>query len=215
MSTNALEGLRARKKERTRTDLTEAGLRLFAERGFDGVTVEDIAAAVDVSTRTFYRYFPSKEDLLLGDFDELLDTLRRAFLAQPPDLPVMAAVRGALLELSQTYEGLATESLRKARIVDATPSLRVRQAERQSAWDQILGPLVAARIGDEGEPSLRAQIIAGCALSAMRVAFARWRVDGGQARFTDLLAEALDLLGSSFGEDPSTAEARSGRARRR
>jgi AcrR family transcriptional regulator len=198
---DAAAGLRERKKERTHQDLVEAGLRMFAERGFDAVTVEDIAAEVDVSPRTFYRYFATKEDLLLDDLSTALDVLRRSFLAQPADLPVMAAVRAVLMEVTQTYEGLARQKLQRARIVEATPSLKFRHAERQTAWEQVLAPLVSERIGDPpGDPSLKAQLIASCAMAALRVAFSAWRVDEGKVRLTDLVAEALDLLSGSFGE---------------
>ncbi len=179
----------------------EAGLRMFAERGFDAVTVEDIAAEVDVSPRTFYRYFPTKEDLLLDDLSAALDVLRRSFLSQPSELATMVALRAALLEVTKAYEGLARRSLQRARIVEATPSLKVRQAERQTAWEQVLAPLVAERMGDPpGEPSLKAQLIASCSLAALRVAFAAWRVDEGKLRLTDLTASALDLLSNRFGE---------------
>ena len=121
---------------------------MFTERGFDAVTVEDIAAEVDVSPRTFYRYFAAKEDLVLEDISEALDVLRQAFLAQPADLPAMAAVRSALLDVTKNYEGLARQKLQRARIIEATPSLQLRQAERHTAWEQVLVPLVSERIGD-------------------------------------------------------------------
>lgn len=195
-----MEGLRARKKERTYQDLIEAGLRMFAARGFDAVTVEDISAEVDISPRTFYRYFPTKEDLLLDDLSTALDVLRRSFLAQPADLPVMAALRGALVEVTKSYEGLGRRKLQRARIVESTPSLKVRQAERQTAWEQALAPLVSERLGDPpGAPSLRAQVIAGCAVAAVRVAFAAWRVDEGRVALTALVEDALNLLSDNFG----------------
>lgn len=172
---------------------------MFADRGFDAVTVEDIAAEVDVSPRTFYRYFATKEDLLLDDLSLALDVLRESFLAQPPELAPMAALRAALLQVSESYEGLAGLKLKRARIVEATPSLLVRQAERQTAWEQVLAPLVAERLGDPpGPPSMRAQVIASCALAALRVAFAVWRVDEGKGRLTDLVEDALNLLTEGF-----------------
>src|SRR5215203_7422148 len=89
-------GLRERKKLRTEADLRAATLRLAIERGFDHVTIDDIAAEVEVSKTTFYRYFESKEDALLGKSTEKADGLARALAAQPDHLPALAAVRAAV-----------------------------------------------------------------------------------------------------------------------
>src|SRR6516164_11415484 len=92
----ARPGLRERKKARTRAAIREHALRLFREQGYDATTVEQIAAADDVSPSTFFRYFPTKEDVVLQDG---MDTRTMEALArQPRDLPPIAAVRSALRE---------------------------------------------------------------------------------------------------------------------
>ena len=86
-------GLRERKKLRTRADLSDAAFRLFAERGFDETTIEDIVEQVEVSPRTFFRYFDSKEDVVIGFFDDLGLELRAMLAARPPEEPSFTALR--------------------------------------------------------------------------------------------------------------------------
>src|SRR4051812_5114777 len=97
-------GRRAQKKNRTRHDLMAAANRLFAEQGFDETTTEHIAEAADVSQRTFFRHFPSKEAVLYGDTDDLREQMRRALDLRPRDEPVLVAVREAIMTLADEYE---------------------------------------------------------------------------------------------------------------
>src|SRR5690242_18367032 len=90
---SATAGRRERKKQRTREALVDSAFRLFAEKGFEATTVEEIADAVDVSSRTFFRYFASKEDVLLTFQDEQFCAMKAAFAARPADEPMISAVR--------------------------------------------------------------------------------------------------------------------------
>jgi len=96
------EGLRERKKRRTREAVREAAFRLFEEQGYQTTTVEQIAEAADVSSRTFFRYFPNKADLLIPD--QLMEPIIDLFLAAPADLAPLAAYRHAL---QQVFSGMA------------------------------------------------------------------------------------------------------------
>src|SRR6266480_4318131 len=89
-------GLRERKKLRTREQLTDAAFRLFTERGFDATTIEDIVEQVEVSPRTFFRYFDSKEDVVIGFFDDMGLELRAMLEARPAEEPPFTAARNAL-----------------------------------------------------------------------------------------------------------------------
>src|SRR6266568_3828335 len=88
-------GLRDRKKREMRRAIVKAAIRLCTERGVDAVTIEDIAAAVDMSPRSFYRYFATKEDALLSDNDERLRALRANLASRPVDEPILESVRAA------------------------------------------------------------------------------------------------------------------------
>ena len=96
VSTTAAVGLRERNKLRRREQITEAALRLFAERGFDGVTIDEIADAADVSRRTFFRYFARKEDVILAWKQQMADELRAALAERPEREPPLDAVHRAL-----------------------------------------------------------------------------------------------------------------------
>src|ERR671927_90907 len=107
-----VEGLRERHRKRTAADLEEAALRLFSAKGFDAVTIDDIAAAADVSRRTFFRYFASKEDVILSDPPRRLDELQVALDRRPADEPAMTALRQAILSLAGSYEEQREQMLR-------------------------------------------------------------------------------------------------------
>ena len=92
-------GRRERKKQRTREALVEAAFVLFQEKGFEATTVEEIADAVDVSSRTFFRYFASKEDVVLTFQEEQFAAVLEALASQTADLPVMTALRKASVEV--------------------------------------------------------------------------------------------------------------------
>jgi len=134
--THARPGLRERKKARTREAIQEHALALFAERGYDQTTVEAIAAAAEVSPSTFFRYFPTKEDVVLHDrYDPLL---LAAFRAQPPELTPIAALR---VTAHEVFGALAEQEVARERqravLILSVPELRAR------SLDQLAGTLLA------------------------------------------------------------------------
>jgi AcrR family transcriptional regulator len=124
-------GLRERKKRRTRRALAEAALRLFAERGYDRTTVADIAAAADVSTRTFFSYFRSKDEVLFADTDERLALLREALSRADPGAPTIDVLRAVLDQvLGSTVGILGPHRTTRARLTLEHPELRARGLDR-------------------------------------------------------------------------------------
>src|ERR1700746_2900542 len=110
-------GLGESRRRLTAAELEAAALRLFGERGFDAVTVDDIAAEADVSRRTFFRYFASKEDVLLADHIVQLKRLREARAARPADEPVLTALRNALLSMTGDFEDRKEMVILRGRIM--------------------------------------------------------------------------------------------------
>jgi AcrR family transcriptional regulator len=186
--------LRERRKRLTAAELEAAAIRLFGERGFDAVTVDDIATEADVSRRTFFRYFASKEDVLLADHRVRLAELRAAMAARPSDEPILSALRHSLLSLTRTYEQDRERLLLRGRIMLETPSLQARSLVHQRAWEEAMEAMVADRLGVDPAADLRPGVVAATALAAMRVAYTTWYAGGGVAHLPTMVAEALDLL---------------------
>jgi len=202
---DAALGLRERKKLRTQMELQDAALRLFAERGFDHVTADDIAAAVEVSKTTFYRYFESKEDVLLGDPAEGIAKMRNALAARPADEPVIDAVCNAVKDLAQQYAIDREKALLRRRLGQVTPSVAARNLERQAAWEQTVADFVLAREHDLPNPELMARVIAANIMATTRTTVEYWLDSDGTAPIADLIDDALAVFTVAV---PKTGDAR-------
>lgn len=139
-------GLRELKKARTRTEIQRQALRLFRRQGYPATTVEQIAAAAEVSQSTFFRYFPSKEDLVL--WDEYDPRLVAALREQPPELSPIAALRAALSTVfaQMTPEELALQQDR-GRLINTVPELRARSLDLGLQGVDALAEGLAERVG--------------------------------------------------------------------
>lgn len=193
-------GLRERRKALTASELEAAAYRLFGERGFDNVTVDDIAAEADVSRRTFFRYFASKEDVLLADHFVQLARLREAMAARPKDEPIVTALRNAVLSLTSDFEERKEKVILRARLMRDTPSLQARSLVHQKLWEEAMQEMVADRLGVDPVKDLRPGVVAAAALAAMRVAFTIWLTAGCEGDVIELTKEALDLLDGGLGQ---------------
>jgi AcrR family transcriptional regulator len=139
-------GLRERKKARTRASLREHALRLFRLQGYQATTVEQIAAAAEVSPSTFFRYFPTKEDLVLQD--DMDTRLIGAFEHQPPGLRPIAAVRAATREVLASYSAADMDVLRETtRLTMTVPEIRARALDEFARTITVVAEAVAKRAG--------------------------------------------------------------------
>jgi AcrR family transcriptional regulator len=186
----ARPGLRERKKARTRAAIREHALRLFREQGYDATTVEQIAEAAEVSPSTFFRYFPTKEDVVLQDDMELL--WMDVFLAQPADMGPIAALRTAV---RAAFDGMGAEDLAQLRetmdMALAVPAVRARMLEELGRTSQIIAAAVAERSG-KAASDFAVQAIAGAVVG---IAMAAWFDEPGNlAAFGDKFERGLALL---------------------
>jgi AcrR family transcriptional regulator len=183
-------GLRERKKARTRAAIQEHAMRLFREQGYVETTVDQIAAAADVSPATFFRYFPTKEDTVLYDAMDLM--MMEVFRAQPPELTPMQALRSTMrIGLGRlTEEQLETERERM-RLFESTPELRPRQMENYYNTIAMLGGLAAERTGHE-PGDLAVQAWAGAVVGVVMAAYIHTGAKLEEA--FDHIDEALALL---------------------
>ena len=115
--------------------------------------MDDIAAEADVSRRTFFRYFASKEDVLLADHFVQLARLREAMAARPADEPIVTALRNALLSLTSDFEERKEMIILRGRLMRDTPSLQARSLVHQKLWEDAMQEMVAERLGVDPRPT--------------------------------------------------------------
>ena len=186
----ARPGLRERKKARTRAAIREHALRLFREQGYDATTVEQIAEAAEVSPSTFFRYFPTKEDVVLQDDLDLV--WMDAFRAQPPDLGPVAAMRTSVRAAFADLAAADLEQLREAMdLAVAVPAVRARMLEEMARTSQRIAEAVAERSGrNAGDFTVRA--VAGAVIGIAMVAW--FDEPGNLEAFGDKFERGLALL---------------------
>jgi AcrR family transcriptional regulator len=187
----AKPGLRERKKARTRAAIREHAFRLFRERGYDATTVEQIAEAAEVSPSTFFRYFPTKEDVVLQDDMDLL--WLEAVRAQPADLSPVAALREGM---HAAFASLSAEQFAQVRegtkLALTVPAVRARSLDEFARTIGIIGAALAERSGrDPTDPAIR--VFAGAVVG---VAMAAWFAAPGDdvTDFAKNFEEGLSLL---------------------
>src|SRR5262245_1699840 len=166
-TTVAESGLRERKKERTRKLISDVARRLFLERGFDSVTVADIAREADVAEKTVFNYFPAKEDLFYGRLEEFEEEMLGAVRERDPGTSVVAAFRDFMMRsrgaLQLDADEEATRQLRAInRVITESPALRSREREIFARYTDSLAALLARETGvapDAVEPRVVANAL--------------------------------------------------------
>ena len=188
--------LRQRKRARTRAALIAAALELFERQGYDATTIDEIAAAADVSPRTYFRYFATKEEVALGD--DLGEELLALIAARPAEEPMLESVRRVIGDgLALISDDDRAALLARLRIVYRTPSLRARRWEFQLEMGRIAGAILAERRGLRSD-DLGSRVAAAAAFTAIEVAMDHWQQHDGREDLVTVLDAAIDHLGHAF-----------------
>jgi AcrR family transcriptional regulator len=195
-------GLRERKKLATRLALHEAALRLVAERGLDGVSVDAIAERADVSPRTFFNYFSSKDDAVLGLDPEAAQRQAEAFGSRPAEESPVDALRAvARVQAAEMAEETELWPLR-LKVIDAHPVLVGRLAAGFGEVERVLAAAIAERTGTRADVDVYPSLLAGVAAAAMRTSLHRWLASDFTASLPDLIDEAWDALAAGLAAPP-------------
>jgi mycofactocin system transcriptional regulator len=199
-------GRRGRPPGTSRRELEVIALRLFTVNGFDETTVDQIAAEAGISRRAFFRYFGSKPDVLWGAFDTEVAAIRALLDEIPADLPVMAAVRRAVLAANHYRAADVPELRARMSLIGSVPALMASAAVHYDAWERAVSDFVARRAGQPAD-SLYPLAVGRATLAACRAAFDRW-VTRADADLTVYLDAALRALAAGFADGVLTAEPR-------
>jgi AcrR family transcriptional regulator len=190
--------LRERKRTRMRLMIQAEAFRLFASRGYTETTVDEIAAAAAISPRTFFRYFPTKEDVVLWDeYDPLMEELLEA---RPPDEAPAATAQAIMREaLGGIYRRDPDQLLTRVRLFSVVPELRARFLEIQDRGSEMFASLLAQRSGRNAD-ELKARVIASALGGAVNAALDIWQRNDGKDDLLAIFDRATDFVVEGFGE---------------
>jgi len=190
-------GLRERKRRRTLSEIQRVALRLFAARGYEETTIEQIAEEAEVSPSTVFRYFPSKEDLVLNDeYDPLIFA---SIAAGPPGESPVAAMRRALTDnLAEVVLQDRETFLTRGRLMLAVPDLRARLWDTLHQNEGLLCEVLAAKSGRRAD-DFELRVAVGAIVGALMTALGDWVESDGEADMVALLDRALGVLESGLG----------------
>jgi AcrR family transcriptional regulator len=206
---SAGQGLRSRKQARLRGELEAAAFTLFQANGYEDTTVEEIAAAVEVSPRTFFRYFGSKEDVLFGYEEGQISELRRMLRECPSAATDLVALKQVLLNFASYLAEEHQPLLTRAALVAQDPRLVDRSLRVLRSWELTLADELAVQAGMDA-PDLATRVRAASTMSALNVAVRVWLAEGGQGALVTVAERALEVATS-----PETPGPRRPRGRRR
>ena len=197
----AQNALRDRKRQVVRDEVADVALKLFARHGYEATTVDQIAAAAGLSTRSFFRYFASKDAVVTHACESAGTEVAHQLTTRPAPEPPWVALR-------HSFDGLIEQMLSNdptlpmMRMIDQTPALYASHLHKQARWREMIGAALVPRLSapdvaagyDEATLRVRANSLAGAAISCLEAARIEWVTCDGQTALEDLLDAAMDAV---------------------
>jgi len=200
--------LRELRRERNAREIQRAAMSLFAARGYADVTVEDIARGAGISERTFFRYFASKDHLLVAEAGRRIAVIHESLTRQPDDLDAWQALRNAVLDQSASEDEVGRNAAIWAHLTKEAPALLAKMIMHGALeGTHNIEVELARRLGVPATDALP-DVMMRVTLAAVQSAYLRWLEDHGTASLRDLTADALDLVGGGLARAAAAVRAR-------
>jgi mycofactocin system transcriptional regulator len=187
-----------RRRVTSHAELEHAAFDLFDRQGFEKTTVDDIAAAAGIGRRTFFRYFPSKNDVPWGDFEGELDRMRLRLKDSPAATPLMDAIRVAIVDFNRIAPEQVPLHRRRMELILRTPALQAHSTLRYAAWREVIAEFAGERTGQPPD-ALGPRTIAYVALGVAVAAYEQW-LETNDGDLAALLDQAMRGLAAAYRE---------------
>jgi AcrR family transcriptional regulator len=191
----AVPGLRERKRQQTRERLTRVAMALFLDRGFEATTLDDIAAAADISRRSFFHYFGSKEDVVFAWQEDSTAALMAAVAERPANESMLAAAENAISAMVRQLK--PGEAIAMACLKRDNPALQARDQVKYEKLERALADALSKRAGHKTE-KLQARLVAMIATGAMRIGGELWAAEGAREKPEALVKRTFAAIRAIF-----------------
>lgn len=190
---NEVLGLRERKKRERRRCIEDAAITLFERHGFDGTTIEQIAAAADIAPRTFFYYFPTKEDVVLADYSTRLERIVAELSERPESEGPWEALQACFVEVAADYEAARDDLVRRFKIMAANATVYARSLQLQAGWEDALADVLNQRANQKTQ-NLESRLLASAGLACMRSSLRYWHLTGHDTVLPTLIQTCFGQL---------------------
>ncbi|GII32907.1 TetR/AcrR family transcriptional regulator [Planotetraspora mira] len=185
-------GLREVTRRAVQAEIANTAMTLFVEQGYEETTIEQVAAAVGMSGRSVFRYFATKEDMVVGSMAQVGHDIAAALRTRPAEEPAWEALRRALDEPLRALNDDGGIALARSTLLTTTPALRAAQRQKHAQWNELLVPGITPRLeGSAASRQLQAEAIVAAALACLDVAVDEWTRSGGEKPLDELLDAAI------------------------